>query len=363
MIFMKKFSLFLLLIVSALLLISCNDKLVVNGVTIEKVSVHTDLQKGYFADDYAMISQYANGDKELSRPNPVVLEWNDSTKLKSDGKYKVFVSKNYDFSEAKIYYSDTNTLEIYNLEINVIYYWKVVGIETSDIFGFRIDGLVNLRNLYIDGITNARDLGGYPIRTECFVKQGMIYRTSKFNEDESTQILITEKGIDTLVNDLGVVVELDLRDVNEFENGGITESPLGNGVRYINISMKSGGNYLTLNKNVLKDVFSVLGDETNYPMVIHCSIGTDRTGLICFLINGLLGVSEQELYQDYLFSNFGYIYGVRTQSAINGYIKQMKYYGDDISDGIYNYLISQGVAKEDLDTIIRIMKTERIQPE
>ena len=43
-------------------------------------------------------------------------------------------------------------------------------------------------------------------------------------------------------------------------------------------------------------------------LLLHCSIGTDRTGVICFLINALLGVSEEDLYKDYLFSMFGMIF-------------------------------------------------------
>lgn len=360
---MKRFEIILLTIFSFLLLIGCNDKLIVNGVEIEIYSIHTELQNEFLSNDYNLITQYAKGDQELSRPNPVVLEWKDSKDLKVDGKYKVLISKDYNFGYNKVYYTETNSLNVYNLELNVIYYWKVVGTKESKIFGFRIDSLVPIRNLYIDGITNARDIGGYPIESGSVVKQGMIYRTSKLNDDESTSLLVTKEGIDTLVYDLEVVAELDLRDASENENGGITESPLGKSVRYISVSMKSGGNYLTLNKETLKEVFSVLGDENNYPMVMHCSIGTDRTGVICFLINGLLGVSEQYLYQDYLFSNFGIIYGIRTPSAIKDYLKQIKYYGADNSERIYNYLLEQGVSKDDLDNVIRIMKTERIQPE
>jgi protein tyrosine/serine phosphatase len=52
----------------------------------------------------------------------------------------------------------------------------------------------------------------------------------------------------------------------------------------------------------------VLADESNYPIFFHCAIGTDRTGTLAYLINGLLGVPEEDLYYDYCFSNFGAIY-------------------------------------------------------
>ena len=50
---------------------------------------------------------------------------------------------------------------------------------------------------------------------------------------------------------------------------------------------------------MLKDAFAIFGNKDNYPIVMHCSIGTDRTGMLAFLINSLLGVSEEDLYKDY----------------------------------------------------------------
>ena len=107
---------------------------------------------------------------------------------------------------------------------------------------------------------------------------------------------------------------------------------------------------------MLKDVFNVFGNKDNYPIYIHCSIGTDRTGIICFLINALLGVSEQSLYYDYLFSNFGNIGRRRMPSTIEDYIGVINSSsGSTFAEKTYNYLISNGVDSKDLDTIIEIM--------
>ena len=66
-------------------------------------------------------------------------------------------------------------------------------------------------------------------------------------------------------------------------------------------------NHFTRNAESVKDFFEIVADENNYPVFFHCRIGTDRTGLCAILLNGLLGVSLNEIYQDYLFSNFGKI--------------------------------------------------------
>lgn len=37
-------------------------------------------------------------------------------------------------------------------------------------------------------------------------------------------------------------------------------------------------------------------------MLIHCSLGKDRTGVICALILSLCGVSDEDVAKDYSFS-------------------------------------------------------------
>ena len=168
--------------------------------------------------------------------------------------------------------------------------------------------------------------------------------------------LITEKGIKEMVEVLKIKTELDVRQTEDNENGGITVSPLGESVNYYSVPMKSGGNYFLLNMGVLKDVFAVFGNEENYPIVIHCSIGTDRTGVICFLINALLGVSEEDLYKDYLFSMFGNINNNRNASTIDDYLEKISFAeGNTLKEKTYNYLVDLGVAESDIDTIIKMM--------
>jgi protein-tyrosine phosphatase len=123
--------------------------------------------------------------------------------------------------------------------------------------------------------------------------------------------------------------------------------------------MKSGGNYLTLNKDVIKDVFEVLANKDNYPIFYHCSIGTDRTGVISMLVEGLMGYSEENIYRDYLFSNFGLIGGSRTFSTVKGYFDTIsKSSGETTQEKFYNYLLSIGVSETNLNSIKSILSGE-----
>ena len=358
--FILKIVTFVLLLLFSISLVSCNEKEEKVIVADQTFEIHTELQKDYLAGDFKMISLFAKGKEELGKPLPINLSWDNANAT----RYNLYLSESEDFDSYVIYEASINNLDIYNLKINTLYYWYVEyelnsELVKSDTKTFVIDQTTP-RNLNIDGVTNARDLGGYKLGVNKYVKQGMIYRTARYNENETQDLLITIDGIKEMVEVLKIKSELDIRRTDNNENGGLTSSPLGNCVNYYSLPMKSGGNILLLNKDMIKDVFTVLGNETNYPIVIHCSIGTDRTGLLCFLINALLGVSEEDLYRDYLFSNFGNIGGSRSYSIIDTYIMNISSaQGDSLAEKTYNYLVGIGVSKSDLDKVINIMTEKR----
>lgn len=77
------------------------------------------------------------------------------------------------------------------------------------------------------------------------------------------------------------------------------------------------------------------------PLIFHCNIGTDRTGMIAYLINALLGVPEESLYRDYLYSNFGNIGGTRKLKNVksSGYYNAIQAAeGNTLSEKTYNCL-------------------------
>jgi protein-tyrosine phosphatase len=52
----------------------------------------------------------------------------------------------------------------------------------------------------------------------------------------------------------------------------------------------------------VKAVFNVLADVKSYPLIVHCTQGKDRTGLIVLLVLMLLGAPLQAIDQDYMLS-------------------------------------------------------------
>lgn len=330
------------------------------------VSVHTAEQASYLSSsNYQNIS--ADGKTESSRPKPLRLTFSYG----DCNDYTVEVSLDAEFeSGVSQYKTSKGYIDLYNLCVGEAYAWRVTArvdgkTVTSDSSLFITDAAAP-RNLYVDGVTNVRDLGGWQAASGR-VKQGMIYRCGRLNKSKQAniEIEITQSGIATMTGELGIKNEIDLRrpDYNN-ETGGIEESPLGTDVKYYNVPMNmdvANTNKIEGNADAIKEFFSILGDKANYPIIFHCDIGTDRTGMCAFLINGLLGVSEDDLYRDYLFSNFGKIGDRRSVSNIaDKYVNQLKAYnGDPLAQKIRNYLVNEiGVEESDIDTMIEMMTEE-----
>jgi len=52
-------------------------------------------------------------------------------------------------------------------------------------------------------------------------------------------------------------------------------------------------------EEILPQIFAILANEGNYPIMFHCVAGKDRTGILTALIYGLMGVDENLIIQDY----------------------------------------------------------------
>ena len=320
--------------------------------------IHTAAQANYLANsDPHSILTYAHATEEISKPNPIKLRWSiPESALGQIRSYTVRIWTASDLSDAKEWCVSGNALElqVYNLFVGQTYYWNVSALDgegdvsVSETATFTT-GAQAPRNLYVDSVTNVRDIGGWRTADGGRVRQGLLYRGARLNANFETTASVSEAGIKTLRDELGIKTEIDLRQTQEVndrnESGGRTTSPLGEGVTYLAYPMDYGEVLITEPKNIerVRQIFHLLADESNYPIYFHCSIGTDRTGLIAWLVNGLLGVSETDLWRDYLFSDFGQIESdpakARTRAKNEGvYVNQIKAKnGANLSEKTYNF--------------------------
>lgn len=302
----------LTLLLSAILIVSC-----ASVKTPEVHEIHTPLQQEFLSGPYEMATIYAKGTSEQSRPEPVTVGHDGDTILicGPDGE------EEYPVTEGKA--------TVFNLKTGESYSYDDMTFSVSD---------VPPRNLYIDGVTNVRDVGGWMTSSGKRTKQGLLYRSARLDD-------ITDEGAEELTR-LGIKTEADLRE--DGSDPGV--------LSYVNIPMKTGGGYLVNNIPALPEFFELITDETRLPVIYHCSIGTDRTGMVSFLINALLGVSEEDLYRDYLFSNFGLIEGMRRARTIDEYISYMdRFEGETLSERMENFLLSVGVSGEAIDKLKTLM--------
>lgn len=340
----------------------------VSGITMvypvnETVELHTEKQTKFLNGDYRHAFRYANGTKEKSRPEPVEFKWAYANAQEGVTQYMLSISESADMQSAMSCITKEQSILVYNLKIATTYYWTVTadGVTSKAVPFTTADAAP--RNLYVDGITNVRDLGGWTTVDGTRTKQGMIYRCGRLNESSSDEvnIEITEAGKRVMLDLLGIRTEIDIRKVNNGETGGITTSPLGDSVTYYSIPMEWEGDTFNGNHDELLRVFSILADAENYPVIFHCNIGTDRTGMIAYLLNALLGVSEEDLCRDYLFSNFGKIGSLRRPNGLENSV----YYqsvaaaeGNTLQEKAYNCLVGFGVPREQLDSILNILAEE-----
>ena len=304
---------------------------------------------------------------------PVRLAW------KGDGsvRYTVYLADNENFDNATSYVISglRKEINVYNLMPSTTYYWKVEGDktgDTSDASSFTTEN-VSVRLIYAEGTSNVRDIGGWSAGVSS-VNYGKIYRGNQLNGYGNWgDNKLTEEGLKTFKDDLKVRTEIDLRTQNKddanqttnyvdasypyykctigqytdiFETSVWNALPNDGNTKPDSKENKNDARRLSYasgnasrNENAmrlsLKTIFSVLADESNYPVFIHCNAGADRTGTVAFLINGLLGVGEEDLIRDFELTSFSKVSGLR--------------YRSDITDGTFAEI---GVMKNDYDNFV-----------
>ena len=172
---------------------------------------------------------------------------------------------------------------------------------------------------------------------------------------------VTPEGRAIFLDRYGVRSDIDLR--TDRECWGMTGSPLGPGVKWFHISSAAyAGMFGKRGKTQFAKVFRVFLDERNYPIVFHCIAGQDRTGSVAFILNGLLGVPEEELYLDWEATGFwnknaGFFNHARLFNKLIDGFRRLP--GRDLHEQIENYVLSCGFTREDIEKFRRIMLERR----
>ena len=165
------------------------------------------------------------------------------------------------------------------------------------------------RELSIDGLVNIRSLGGMPTKDGRTVRHGRVYRSDNPKS-------LTDLGREHFRTTVDPSVVIDLRMSLEVEREGYD---LGEGIVLINCPMtpQSGVNQeqidagmcdnliddymrqIDVNGSYVAQALAVIADPANRVVVIHCTAGKDRTGIVVAMLLDILGVSHELIVEDY----------------------------------------------------------------
>jgi len=327
---------------------------------------------GELTNDYlAVLSGNEGGTKNVG-PKGFDIEWEHEP---DEGltRYELEVSKERSMEDSYTFKGNKQKkITVRNLEVGETYYYRVRAVyddDSSESSGIHTLETADVlpRNIEVDGITNCRDLGGKVTLNGGKIKQGMIYRTGALDDANQSGCLVTDKGRDTMLNQLHIRSEIDLRGG---ANGSTYEGSASNrnisqlnndGVKYNYIPFAYEGGRDNLFRNLIpfRKFFECFENpEECYPTFFHCRIGTDRTGMCAVLLNGLLGLDLQSIYQDYVFSNFGKIgkncsVNQNNRDNVATYVAVLQTYpGETFQDKCFNFLVTIGVKPSILQSIV-----------
>ena len=213
------------------------------------------------------------------------------------------------------------------------------------------------RLLDIPGIPNARDFGGWRGLGGRRIRQGLVIRSAGLNENATPKdnpdtpgaTRVTDATRTVMIGRLGVKTDIDLRWDREVF--GMTGSPLGPEVRWVRCPWSL---YQWIKgdeeKAMFARIFRLLLDPANLPAVVHCIEGQDRTGTLCFLLQGLLGVSDEDKLRDWECTGFANPNtGFRHESRLDPFLKYLATLpGETVNERCESYARSCGVTDEEI---------------
>ena len=174
------------------------------------------------------------------------------------------------------------------------------------------------RTIPMQGLFNFRDLGGYYNGDARQTRWGKLYRSSSLARTTFQDVKV--------LNNLGIRTVIDFRTEKErcdfpsqYPTFQTFDLPLrGNPHnvfldRIISGEMRIGdvkvyaqdifAFFTENNADFFIKMFDILLNAENYPILMHCSLGSDRSAVASALILAVLGVDNEQIINDYMLTN------------------------------------------------------------
>ena len=178
---------------------------------------------------------------------------------------------------------------------------------------------IGARSVSMDSLQNLREIGGYgTAHNHKTTRWGQVFRSgqlSSLSEWDSIRL-----------NNLHIKTVIDLRGNDEvaasplrYSNANIVHIPIpiknmdhvvariqedrmrkGDGILFMQDTYLQ---YVTDYSEQYAKALDVFLDKDNYPILINCSMGKDRTGYLTAILLFALGIPEETIIKDYMASN------------------------------------------------------------
>ncbi|MBR0580570.1 tyrosine-protein phosphatase [Bacillus altitudinis] len=206
----------------------------------------------------------------------------------------------------------------------------------------RIFTSMNQHNIQFSKLANFREVGGLQTTDQMVIKQGMIYRSADLSRLTKQDILtFSTLGIQTIC-DLRTSSERKSHPPKIMEHDKIVHIPMqpdsmmpskwtmfrmliaeGKSLSFTPIMKEVYQSMLYERKKEIQQLFTLLSDEKNYPLMLHCTSGKDRTGFLSALIQLAAGVPVHTVLSEYMRSNEGVKMLVKRQER---FVRMMSLY-------------------------------------
>lgn len=166
------------------------------------------------------------------------------------------------------------------------------------------------RHIPLEGAVNFRDLGGYETADGRRTKWRTLFRA-----DGLSQLTTQDRAV---IRQLGVATVVDLRTAAEVERGRFPVDELP--VDFHNLPLLEevphpdkfkltpgllASQYVSMTKDAapkIAKVLTIVSTRHAHPVIVHCTAGKDRTGVLTAVLLGLLGVPDETIVADYALS-------------------------------------------------------------
>jgi len=170
------------------------------------------------------------------------------------------------------------------------------------------------RHLEFDSIYNFRDLGGYRTRSGARIAWRKVFRSGDLCR-------MSHRDIHRLKTMIGLRSVIDLRTAQELVQQGNGHLKLTD-IKYHHVPLMTGNPNKQEEEKLLNsfsnmgevylyyiqdpeygrkimEALKIIATPANHPLVFHCAVGKDRTGILAAILLSVLDVPDEDIIADY----------------------------------------------------------------